>query len=224
MKTKKSKFVALPTNKISRTSDNEVQKILHAIYNELKQANLVHTDHKSIELAHTAVDMLPHIVQRIIGDDRILSESAITVGESWIGPGVIVGPNCILGPNAYLLQSVICYKNCRVGFSVELDSSILFKNVKISHTAFIGSSSVGEGCNIGYGCVTATGRLNRDKIKIRVKNTDGSSRYIISDRSHHGAVIGKKTRFGIQVSTMPGATVLPNQHIPPQKKLSGLYG
>ena len=217
----KPKHHPKPSNKIVPISDLKVISIIKDVINAVGPAELIDMEEKSLRSCHQAVDNLKNALKSILGGNSIIAKSATLSGVSWIGPDCIVGPKCIVGPNSYLRQSVVLTESVRVGFNVEIDTSILFKNVKISHTAFIGSSSLAQNVNAGYGFVTTTGRLNREKIRIKVDTVP--PKHIVSTASHHGVVVGAGTMFGAEVITMPGATVAPGLLIEPRKTLSSIY-
>lgn len=73
------------------------------------------------------------------------------------------------------------------------------------HQSCIGRSVVGSGCNLAYGFVVATHRLDRQPI--RVLQGDGS--YFMSPARHHGAVIGAGVQAAVNVVLMPGTSVPP---------------
>ncbi|MBR4270994.1 MAG: hypothetical protein IKQ31_04930 [Clostridia bacterium] len=62
--------------------------------------------------------------------------------------------NCVsIGPFAHIRPDCSIESGCRIGNFVEIKNSVIGKNTKISHLAYVGDASVGENCNIGCGAI-----------------------------------------------------------------------
>lgn len=95
---------------------------------------------------------------------------------SWIDPQTKIGKNCKIGPFAHIREGVILKDNAKIG-NAEIKNSIVGKNTKIPHFAYVGDAEIGDNVNIGAGTV--------------ICNYDGKKKHktIIED----GAFIGSNT-------------------------------
>lgn len=121
---------------------------------------------------------------------------------SWIDPKTKIGKNCKIGPFARIREEVILGDGVRIG-NPEIKNSIIGKNAKIPHFAYIGDAEIGENVNIGAGTVTC--------------NYDGKRKHktIIED----GAFIGSNTtliapvKIGKNAYVAGGSTI--TEDVPP---------
>lgn len=65
----------------------------------------------------------------------------------------IVYKNVNIGPYSHIRPGAIICDNCKIGNFVEIKNSILKKNTKVSHLAYVGDAVIGENCNIGCGVI-----------------------------------------------------------------------
>ncbi len=87
------------------------------------------------------------ITDSIIGDEvTIRSNSVIT--ESRIEEGAIIGPFAHLRPLSVIKS------RAKIGNFVEVKKSVIGKESKANHLAYLGDSTVGEKVNIGAGTIT----------------------------------------------------------------------
>ena len=63
--------------------------------------------------------------------------------------------NVKIGPFAHIRPGSIIEDNVKIGNFVEVKNSIIKKNTKASHLAYIGDCEIGENCNIGCGVIFA---------------------------------------------------------------------
>lgn len=82
-----------------------------------------------------------------IGDNVTLTDSVLQDSE--------VGNNCSIGPFSYIREGAVIEDDCRIGDFVEIKKSRIGQGTKSAHLAYIGDADVGEGCNIGCGCIFA---------------------------------------------------------------------
>ncbi|MBE5748451.1 MAG: hypothetical protein E7344_02345 [Clostridiales bacterium] len=66
-----------------------------------------------------------------------------------------VGKNVSVGPFATIRPGSIIDDDCRIGNFVEVKNSVVKKNTKIAHLAYVGDAQVGCGVNVGCGVVFA---------------------------------------------------------------------
>lgn len=132
----------------------------------------------------------------------IIEKGALIKSGTYLEGPTYVGKNSQIGPNCYLRDFTSVGENCRIGQGVEIKNSIIGNNSRISHLSYLGDSIVGENCNLGAGVVFANLRFDNKIIKSRVKG-----RTIETGRTKFGAVLGKNSKVGINVSLMPGVLV-----------------
>jgi acetyltransferase-like isoleucine patch superfamily enzyme len=132
----------------------------------------------------------------LIGKGVVIYPNNYIYGNTKIDDNCIVFPNCFIdcsyikkdceiGPYAHLKKNCIIGEKSIVGAFVEIKNSVLKRNVKAKHHAYIGDADIGDLCNIGCGVIFA--------------NYDGKKK----NRSK----IGKKTFIGSNVTIISPVTV-----------------
>lgn len=94
------------------------------------------------------------LVDTIVEDDVVIHPYTVTE-KAHVGRRAVVGPFARLRPETRLMAE------SHVGNFVELKKTTLGKNSKANHLAYLGDSTIGDGCNIGAGTITC----NYDGIK-----------------------------------------------------------
>jgi len=69
--------------------------------------------------------------------------------------GAEIGPEASVGPYTYLRPGTRLGRKSKAGGFVEMKKSTVGDGSKVPHLAYIGDATVGEGCNIGAGVITA---------------------------------------------------------------------
>lgn len=146
----------------------------------------------------------------------------------WIGQNVkidssakIIGP-CIIDDNteikhcAYIRENVIIGKNCTIGNSTELKSSILFDEVAVPHYNYVGNSILGYKSHLGAGAITSNLKSNKTNIKITINDKS----YETNCRKF-GAIIGDYTEIGCNSVLNPGTVIGKNTIIYPLTMVRG---
>jgi bifunctional N-acetylglucosamine-1-phosphate-uridyltransferase/glucosamine-1-phosphate-acetyltransferase GlmU-like protein len=107
--------------------------------------------------------------------------SGAVITDSILGSGVEIRPYCVItgstisddaavGPFAHLRAGTEIGKSARIGNYVETKMAVIGNDSKVSHLTYVGDAELGEGVNIGAGCVTC----NYDGInKFRTVIEDG---------------------------------------------------
>ncbi len=143
-----------------------------------------------------------------IGQDTVI-EPFVTFGK-----GVVIDANvriksfsylsdCTLksgvtvGPFAHIRGGVTMESGAEVGNFVELKATHMGKKAKAKHLTYLGDATIGDGCNIGAGTITA--------------NYDGFQKYktIIADCAHIGAhtVLVAPVKVGEGAITAAGSVI-----------------
>lgn len=169
--------------------------------------NLTRKDWSPTQLrtAHQAIDDMQEKMSSEIGEANFISQAASIHPTAILGTGIVIGDHTSVGPYSYLRRNVVLAEGVEIGYGVELDNVIVHSASRIMHQSCIGRSVIGSDCNVGYGFVVATHRLDRKPV--RVSFDDGS--YYESPASHHGAVLGAGVQIGVNVALMPGVSVAP---------------
>ena len=82
-----------------------------------------------------------------LGDD-VTVKAFSTIEESHIKRGAVIGPFSRLRPQSQILE------NAKVGNFVEIKKSVIGRESKANHLAYIGDTTLGERTNIGAGTIT----------------------------------------------------------------------
>ena len=138
-----------------------------------------------------------------IGDNAVIMEGARIKGPCYIGENTMIGNNAILRGN------VDVENDCVIGANMEVKNSLIMNGTKV-HSGFIGDSIIGEDCRIGADFSTANVRLDRNPVKVVIKENE-----VDSGLKFLGTLIGGNTKIGIKVSTMPGIIIGANAIIGP---------
>ena len=153
------------------------------------------------------------------GQDVFIDVGCVFEGSVTLGDGVRIGPHCILrnvtlgartrieafshldqtqvgadaqiGPYARLRPGAVLSDQTHVGNFVEIKNSVIGKESKANHLAYIGDADVGERVNIGAGTITC--------------NYDGTNKHRTTIEDD--AFIGSDTQLVAPVRVGRGATV-----------------
>lgn len=154
---------------------------------------------KSVAIAKSA-----EIIGEVcIGDDTTIMEGAKIKGPCYIGNNVTIGNNAILR------SGVVVGDDCVIGANMEVKNALFFDEVT-THSGFIGDSVIGQKCKIAGQFCTANVRLDREAVKVTVKNEK-----IDSGLKSLGVFMGDGVAVGVNVSVMPGVTIGKNAIIGP---------
>ena len=130
-----------------------------------------------------------------IGENTKIFENAVIKGPCYIGE------NCVIGNNALVREYTNLEQGSMVGTNAEVTRCIFQENTHI-HSGYFGDSILGEGCRVGAGTVTGNIRLDRGEIQATVKE-----KKVDTGLKSLGAIVGKNTKIGINVSLMPGILI-----------------
>ncbi len=135
-----------------------------------------------------------------VGKDAKIFENSV-LKNCYIGDNTIVG-------NFSLVRNSIIENNCLIGAHSEIAKTLFQEDVHV-HSGYIGDSviskhsRVGAGISrVGAGIITGNVKLDREEIKTIVKGEK-----VNTGLKSFGIVIGENTKFGINVSTMPGILI-----------------
>lgn len=150
----------------------------------------------------------------IEGNVSIGNGARIFDGAVIKGP-VFIGDNSVVGTNSLIRDYSSLEKDSVVGSLAEVARSVFQKGAH-AHSGFLGDSVLGEECRIGAGTVMANLRIDRGEVKSRIKGEK-----IKTGLNSLGAIIGEKTKVGINCSFMPGVLIGSNCVIGPSSAVFG---
>ncbi|MFH1199651.1 MAG: bifunctional sugar-1-phosphate nucleotidylyltransferase/acetyltransferase [Candidatus Micrarchaeota archaeon] len=139
-----------------------------------------------------------------------LGAGSVIKSGSYIEGNAYIGENCVIGPNAYLRKGVVVEDNCHIGNSTEIKASVIMRNSNAAHLSYIGDSIVCESVNFGAGTKIANLKFDHSSIAI-----DVAGKRVDSRRNKLGAVVGKGTKTGVNVSINCGIFIGENCRIFP---------
>ena len=86
-----------------------------------------------------------------------------------------------LGPYARIRPKTILKEGSKIGNFVEIKKSIIGKNSKVNHLAYIGDSDIGKSVNIGAGTITCNyDGVKKNKTKIKDNVFIGSNSSLVA--------------------------------------------
>ncbi len=145
--------------------------------------------HPSAEIAESAI-----IKEGVYIDEGVKVFENAVISESYIGKNSIIGNNV-------LIRNSNIGNNCIIGYNTEIARSFLSDNIT-THIAYIGDSIIDEGVNFGAFSCTANLRLDKETIKVVIKEEKINSKH-----NKLGAIVGKKVQIGIGAKLMPGCKI-----------------
>jgi len=191
------------------TIDLELPSLKYAwhFFDHFKAIMTDQTTHLSPQAEISKTAIIDDSSGAVIVEDRArIGDFAKIVGPCYIGRDSLVGDYSFVRGSS--IESEVA-----VGAKTEVVRSIIFRGSSI-HFGYIADSIVGSSTKIGAGLITANKRLDRDQIKVTIKNKPVETR-----RRALGLICGEKSKIGIRVSTMPGTLIESNTTIFPSEEL-----
>lgn len=170
---------------------------------------------KSIEQCGESIPDFPPNVE-IKGPCWIHPSAKICSGSVIIGP-CIIGADCKIGPTAYLRPGTVLGQHVYVGFGTEVKESVIGRDSKIIHRAYVGNSLIGKSCEISAGVVISAQRF--DERPIRTWKENGKP--LQTSLTKLGAIVGDNTKLGSGAIILPGARIGEHCRIWPNSVVSG---
>jgi len=139
----------------------------------------------------------------ILGDNVRILENAVIRGP------VYIGDNCIIGNNALVREYSHIGADCVVGYGTEVKGSYIGDGCWF-HSTYVGDSIIGDGCSFAAGTVLANFRLDEKNIQARM-----GEGVMDTGLDKLGAMVGSKSKTGINASVMPGIRIGPESQVGP---------
>jgi NDP-sugar pyrophosphorylase family protein len=135
-------------------------------------------------------------------EDIAVHHSAIIEAGAVVKGPAIIGPNCFIAAGAYLRGGVYLERDCIIGPSSELKTSVMFARSKLAHMNFVGDSIIGADVNIEAGAIIANYRNELESRNIRIGYR---GQVINTGVDKFGALVGDGSRIGANAVIAPGA-------------------
>ncbi len=142
--------------------------------------------------------LLGEPLDRVLGDMQVIEEgaqvhpSAVIDGPVFIATGAQVRPGAFIRAGAWIGAGAV------VGANTELKRGILFPRAQAPHLNYVGDSILGEGVNLGAGCILSNHR--HDRGNVRIEGIDTGRRKL-------GAILGDGVQTGCNSVLHPGVVV-----------------
>ncbi|MDD5190397.1 MAG: hypothetical protein PHE50_05075, partial [Dehalococcoidales bacterium] len=150
------------------------------------------------------------VSEKAVIEGKVIIEDGVRVMENAVIKGpVYIGKNSIIGNNTLVRGHSHVGAECTVGFGTEIKGSYLGEGCQ-THMNFIGDSVLGERCSFGAGTVTANWRFDEKPVWVKIQGS-----LVDTGRAKLGAIIGSRTKTGVNVSIMPGMKIAAGARIPP---------
>jgi len=148
--------------------------------------------------------------------DKYLKNGKVQIGKNVkIYEGAVIkrpcyiGDDCIIGNNSLIRDYTNLENNVLIGAFAEVTRSIFQEDIH-THSGYFGDSIFGKGCRLGAGTITANVRIDRGKVKVKIKNEK-----VKTWLESLGCIMGENTKTGIHCSFMPGVLIGSNCQIGP---------
>ncbi len=119
-----------------------------------------------------------------IGPDTYIKDSRIASGARvWYSVlrGVSVGQNVEIGPYASLRPDAELLDGSKAGTFVEIKNSVVGKDAKVPHLAYVGDTEIGEEANVGAGTITANyDGVDKHRTKVGRRVQVGSNSVLVA--------------------------------------------
>jgi bifunctional UDP-N-acetylglucosamine pyrophosphorylase/glucosamine-1-phosphate N-acetyltransferase len=131
----------------------------------------------------------------VIGENARIFEYAVVKGPCYVGDDCVVGTHALVRDHTDLEPGTV------IGAHAEV-ARCLFQRETSTHSGYFGDAIFDRQARAGAGTVTANVTVHRGEVKSTVKGER-----VRTGRNSLGAVVGKDTQLGINVSTMPGVLI-----------------
>ena len=145
----------------------------------------------------------------VLNGPIFIGENVAIGGNTIINGPCFIGDNCQIGTNNVFRGPVNLERDVNTGAFMEIKNSIVQEGTHF-HSGYVGDSIIGKDCRFGAGITTANRRNDRGDISSVIKNKKMNTL-----RTSLGITVGNNTRFGVNVSAMPGILIGSNSLIGP---------
>jgi NDP-sugar pyrophosphorylase family protein len=173
------------------------------------------------------VAQAPRTVLGLVEPGAVVRGEIVSLGaDSVIEAGAIIHESCrlVLGAGsrvragAILREEVVIGANCMIGAHCEVARTVILgPNTYLGHFVYAGDTIVGRDVNVSGNVFVANTKTTSGR-SVRMKFRGD---FVDSGRTHFGALIGDRVRFGASTLLCPGCVVLPGLNLPPGVVLYG---
>lgn len=142
--------------------------------------------------------LLGEPLDRVLGDAQVIEDGAQVHPSAVIDGPVFIAAGAQVRPGAWLRAGVWLGAGAVVGANTELKRGILLPRAQAPHLNYVGDSILGEGVNLGAGCILSNHRHDRATVVI-----DG----VDTGRRKLGAILGDGVQTGCNTVLHPGVVV-----------------
>ena len=151
-----------------------------------------------------------------IGENIWVAKSAKVAPTAFLNGPLIIDEDAEVRHCAFIRGAAVVGKNCVVGNSTELKSSILFNCVQTPHYNYVGNSVLSYKSHMGAGSITSN--LKSDKSLVTIKTKDGK---IETGLKKLGAILGSYVEVGCNSVLNPGTVIGSHSNVYPLSMVRG---
>lgn len=169
-------------------------------------------DYKIIALGKTlAEDKFDYL-----GDNIWVAKSAKVAKTAFLNGPLIIDEGAEIRHCAFIRGAAVVGKECVVGNSTELKSSILFNNVQTPHYNYVGNSILSYKSHMGAGSITSN--LKSDKTLVTINTGDEK---VETGLKKLGAILGSYVEVGCNSVLNPGTVIGSHTNVYPLSMVRG---
>lgn len=159
---------------------------------------------------------LPQDVFEYRGNNIWVAKSAKVADSACLNGPLIIDEGAEIRHCAFIRGAAVVGKNCVVGNSTELKSSILFNCVQTPHYNYVGNSVLSYKSHMGAGSITSN--LKSDKSLVTIKTEEG---VVETGLKKLGAILGSYVEVGCNSVLNPGTVIGSHTNVYPLSMVRG---
>ena len=169
-------------------------------------------DQKIIALGES----LPEEIYEKRGDHIWVARSAKVASTACLNGPLIIDEEAEIRHCAFIRGSAVIGKNCVVGNSTEIKSSILFNCVQTPHYNYVGNSVLSYKSHMGAGSITSNLKSDKSPVSIAV-----GDKKLETGLKKMGAILGSYVEVGCNSVMNPGTVIGHHTNIYPLSMVRG---
>lgn len=151
-----------------------------------------------------------------LGDNIWVAKSAKVAKTAFLNGPLIIDEGAEIRHCAFIRGAAVVGKECVVGNSTELKSSILFNNVQTPHYNYVGNSVLSYKSHMGAGSITSN--LKSDKTLVTIITGDEK---VETGLKKLGAILGSYVEVGCNSVLNPGTVIGSHTNVYPLSMVRG---
>jgi len=153
----------------------------------------------------------------LIGTEIVIEKGATVEAGAYIEGPAFIAKGAVIRHGAYIRGYVYVGPGGIIGHTTEAKETILLKEAKAAHFAYLGNSILGAFVNLGAGTKLANLRIDHGHIKIKTP-----TQTLHTQLKKFGALLGDHAQTGCNSVTNPGTILLPKSIIMPCQTATGI--